>query len=139
MNFSVWEYMRRRTCDAVLAGVRDALEQLETQDQAAAIFQAARQLRQKLQESQAAKPGNGQQATTDANRRPENQSASFAKLANGSNHQNASTNGAPHPAVNGNQDTHYSQNHVRGNTTPGGPPNHQQHRKVGRPRKETHG
>jgi hypothetical protein len=56
MAISVWEYIRRRTADAVLAGCRDALELMESQDQGAAMWSAAKALRQQLHD---AKAGNG--------------------------------------------------------------------------------
>jgi len=56
MAISVWEYIRRRTADAVLAGCRDALELMESQDQGAAMWAAAKALRQQLHD---AKAGNG--------------------------------------------------------------------------------
>ena len=52
MALSVWEYIRQRTADAVLAGCRDALEMLERQDQGAAMWGAAKALRQQLNEAQ---------------------------------------------------------------------------------------
>lgn len=56
MAISVWEYIRRRTADAVLAGCRDALELMESRDQGAAMWAAAKALRQQLHD---AKAGNG--------------------------------------------------------------------------------
>lgn len=56
MAISVWEYIRRRTAEAVLAGCRDALELMESQDQGAAMWAAAKALRQQLHD---AKAGNG--------------------------------------------------------------------------------
>ena len=51
MSLSLWEYVRRRTCDAVLAGVQDALDHLEGQDQAQLIFAIAKTLRRRLHEA----------------------------------------------------------------------------------------
>ncbi len=60
MALSVWEYIRRRTADAVLAGCHDALDMMETQDQGAAMWAAAKALRKQLNEAQARiAPANG--------------------------------------------------------------------------------
>ncbi len=50
MSLSLWDYVRRRSCEAVLAGVQDALDQMERQDQSQLIHAAAKTLRRKLQE-----------------------------------------------------------------------------------------
>ena len=51
MSLSLWDYVRRRSCEAVLAGVQDALDQMERQDQSQSIHAAAKTLRRKLQEA----------------------------------------------------------------------------------------
>ena len=60
MALSVWEYIRRRTADAVLAGCHDALDMMETQDQGATMWAAAKALRKQLNEAQTRiAPANG--------------------------------------------------------------------------------
>ena len=50
MSLSIWDYVRRRTCEAMLAGFHDALDYLERQDQALLINAAAKSLRNRLHE-----------------------------------------------------------------------------------------
>lgn len=71
MALSVWEYIRQRTADAVLAGCRDALDILERQDQAAVMWSAAKALRQQLNEaSRASGPPTGAQPNNPSSQIP---------------------------------------------------------------------
>ena len=45
---SIWDYLRQRTRDAVLAGFQDALEVAEQNDQGGSEYEAARKLRHRL-------------------------------------------------------------------------------------------
>jgi hypothetical protein len=45
---SIWDYLRQRTRDAVLAGFQDALEVAEQNDQASSEYEAATKLRTRL-------------------------------------------------------------------------------------------
>jgi hypothetical protein len=46
---SIWDYLRQRTRDAVLAGFEDALEVAEPNGQASSEYEAARKLRHRLE------------------------------------------------------------------------------------------
>ena len=48
MPFSIWEYLRQRTRDAVLAGFQDALDVAEQDDTEGSQHDAARRLVAKL-------------------------------------------------------------------------------------------
>jgi hypothetical protein len=50
MSLSVWDYVRRRTCEAMLAGFQDALDYLERQDQAQLMHAAAKNFRKRMHE-----------------------------------------------------------------------------------------
>lgn len=50
MTLSIWDYLRRRACEAVLAGFHDAFEYLERQDQPQPIHAAAKAFRRRFQE-----------------------------------------------------------------------------------------
>ncbi len=45
---SIWDYFRQRTRDAVLAGMQDALEVAEQNDQASSEYEAAMKLKSRL-------------------------------------------------------------------------------------------
>ena len=47
-QLSIWEYLRQRTRDAVLAGFQDALDVTEQNDQADSEYEAATKLRRRL-------------------------------------------------------------------------------------------
>ena len=51
MPFSIWEYLRERTRDAVLAGIQDALDIAEEGDAAGGQHQAAKRLWSRLARS----------------------------------------------------------------------------------------
>ena len=132
MALSVWEYIRRRTADAVLAGCHDALDMMETQDQGATMWAAAKALRKQLNEAQAriapANGGNGGNGSpappTTHNHAPPTpvRAASPTPVPN-----SAATLPAP-------LSPQYS---TSASTTPAAPT--AERRKVGRPRKEVHG
>ena len=46
---SIWDYLRQRTRDAVLAGFEDALEAAEPNGPASSEYEAARKLRHRLE------------------------------------------------------------------------------------------
>lgn len=50
MGLPIWEYLRRRACEALLAGVQDAFDFMERQDQPQAIHAAAQLLRRRVQD-----------------------------------------------------------------------------------------
>ena len=117
MNLSVWEYLRRRTAEAVLAGFFDAFEYVERQDQSQAIHAAAKGLRRRLHDQ------------------PD---------ASGANQNSA--NSAPQPAAANTQAPAVSPSNlapppVNGKPTAGSllPNQAAQRRRPGRPRKEVHG
>jgi len=123
MALSVWEYIRQRTADAVLAGCRDALEMLERQDQGAAMWGAAKALRQQLNEAQ--RGGGHTNGGHGNNSSPPSQNHSAP-----AQQRLPSPPAPPAPSAI--------------NRTPAPPaisahPQNPERRKVGRPRKEVHG
>lgn len=76
MAFSIWEYLRARTRDAVLAGINDAMDIAEEGDTNGSQHLAANQLRARLAATEArglpepSQNGNGHHAATELQSRP---------------------------------------------------------------------
>ena len=72
MPFSIWEYLRQRTRNAVLAGIQDAMDVVEQDDTNGSQHAAANQLTSRLGTPEVKQlPGastNGQTETADAHR-----------------------------------------------------------------------
>ena len=120
MSLSVWDYLRRRACQAFLAGVQDALDQVERQDQSQQIYAAANALRKRMHEC----PGPAALPPKPDGAPAAEKSPAPPPPPNGSP---AKPPPAPPPAPS------------NGVPPPGHPTQSQDRRKPGRPRKETYG
>ena len=126
MSLSVWDYIRQRARDALMAGFQDALDQIERQDQPQLIHAAARQMKKRLHES-AALSGNGGPSGNGSNSQtptPPDPKSSNAIPAS----QTSPPNSAPAPS-----------GRTSGETSLNSHSEQSQRRGPGRPRKETHG
>jgi hypothetical protein len=90
MPFSIWEYLRERTRDAVLAGFQDALDVAEQGDTEGSQHEAARRLVEKLGGSREAE---GQQPGQLSAVAPLAPVARVAPVARGASLPSASING----------------------------------------------
>jgi ribonuclease E len=135
MSLSIWEYVRRRACEAMLAGFHDALDCLERQDQAQLIHAASKSLRKRLNEM-AHNGGNGNGGNGNGN--GGNGNGGHGPGAGGQQSNNSAGAAAPTLAAPtaANKPPQQPQN---GPAPAPGPSPPTQHRKVGRPRKEVHG
>lgn len=128
MSLSIWDYIRRRACDATLAGFQDALDYLERQDQAQLMHAAAKSFRKRMHELPHT-GGNGNGNGNGGGNHPE--------VASGT----PSPAGGPSPArPKPPVPQHSQQQQVPGLI--GAPPASSQppqNRRPGRPRKEVHG
>ncbi|RIK76991.1 MAG: hypothetical protein DCC67_13210 [Planctomycetota bacterium] len=130
MSLSVWDYVRRRTCEAMLAGFQDALDHLERQDQAQLMHAAAKSFRKRLNELPHNGNGSGSGNHADA-------------ASAGSSQTGAQAPARPKPPA----PQHGQQQSLPGVAGPPAPvpsvppasSQPPQHRGPGRPRKEVHG
>ncbi|MDZ4779945.1 MAG: hypothetical protein SGJ19_06815 [Planctomycetia bacterium] len=137
MSLSIWEYVRRRTCEAMLAGFHDALDCLERQDQGQLIHAASKSLRKRLNEM----AHNGGNGNGNGGNGPGNGGNANGGHGPGAAGQQSTTSAgaaapalaAPHAA----NKPHHQSPHGPA-PAPGQSPS-PEHRKVGRPRKEVHG
>jgi hypothetical protein len=122
VNLSVWEYLRRRTAEAVLAGFHDAFDYLERQDQPQAIHAAAKAMRRRFQGQLEVPSGPKPDASPAPHQATPQQPTPHAPTPGGA------PVGLPQPSTNGKP------------AAPNGPANAAtQRRRPGRPRKEVHG
>lgn len=130
MSLSIWDYIRRRACEATLAGFQDALDYLERQDQAQLMHAAAKSFRKRMHELPHNGNGNGSGNHADAASAGSSQTGSQAPAqpkppATQQGQQQSLPSMAGPPA-----------------SAPSAPPASSQppqHRGPGRPRKEVHG
>lgn len=125
MNLSVWDYLRRRTAEAVLAGFHDAFEYLERQDQPQAIHGAAKAMRRRFQE-QLEGPGGPKPEPNP--QQPASQPSAPQAPAPHMPAPGSAPTGMPQPSTNG-----------KPATAAGQLSSATQRRRPGRPRKEVHG
>lgn len=114
MGLPIWNYIRRRACEALLAGFQDALEFLEHQDQPQAIHSAAQSIKRRLHDFDEAQRAGNRTENSPSQPALQDQRQSVSPKPNGS-----PQTGTPSP-----------QNQSQQNAPRRGP---------GRPRKEVHG
>jgi hypothetical protein len=132
MSLSVWDYVRRRTAEAMLAGFQDALDYLERQDQAQLMHAAAKSFRKRMHElpnSGGNGNGNHSEAASGGSTQVAGQPPAKPKPPAPQHSQQQTLPDLLGPAVPAAAPQHASP----------GPSSQQQHRGPGRPRKEVHG